>query len=219
MLTRLRKGKSLTALLRKHFGNVAHDKLEVHTREFPRRVSVDAYRALDEWISQNCRKLAVLGVPVVDSFMSSVSLANLLAATEEPMAPTALKFDSIEIGEEEPASCVKHGLWLLEGAGGRLAVFWTSATVQSGCGFETKLRVDVAHPAGEKTTRNPASCSAAWSRPSSGRRPIAARSSRSRRTTATRATAAGITVHKLRSGRPRQRDPARDDAAACWTAT
>ena len=127
------KGKTLTDLLRQHFGNTDPDKLEVHSREFPHRVSVDAYRALADWIGRSCQTPAVVGVPITDCFMTSIGMANLLAPAEKSMRSTTLKYDAFEIGEHEPANCIQHGLWLLGGPAGHVAVLWTSATVQSGC--------------------------------------------------------------------------------------
>jgi hypothetical protein len=135
----------LADLLRAHFGKVSEDKVEVHAREFPYRVAVDAYQALGEWVEQNCRTLAVHGVPVSSSFMSSVGISNLLSPTDEPYCASALQYDAVDIGNGEEKPCVQHAVWLLECGAIRLVILWTSTTTHKGCGFETKLRLEVGH--------------------------------------------------------------------------
>jgi hypothetical protein len=148
---RRRYRPSVGDLLRKHFGNVPEDQVEVHSREFPYRVCVDAYQALNDWINANCRTHAVLGVPVTESFMSRVSIGSLLSPSHEDYAPrpTALEYDSFDVGNEQPKQSVKHALWLLERNGRPLAILWTSETSHAGCGFQTKLLLGVAHLKGE----------------------------------------------------------------------
>lgn len=148
----LRRGMrdSLTDLLRKHFGNVSEDQVAVETRQFPYRVAVDAYAALVEWIEKNCRTLNVVGVPIGNSFMSSTGIANLLPVSHEPLHSTAIEYETFDIGDDRQASCVKHALWLLEHERLRLAILWTSSTMPSGCGYETKLRLDFAYPVGDR---------------------------------------------------------------------
>ena len=148
---RRRYRPSVGELLRMHFRNVPEDQIEVHSREFPYRVCVDAYQALNDWIGANCRIHAVLGVPVTESFMSRVSIGSLLSPSHEGYChhPTALEFDSFDVGDEHAKQCVKHALWLLERSGEPLAILWTSETSHAGCGFQTKLLLGVAHLKGQ----------------------------------------------------------------------
>jgi hypothetical protein len=55
----------------------------VHSREFPYRVSVDAYRSLLEWIDRYCEVDAIIGVPISTNFMVSTGIGNLLAPSDE----------------------------------------------------------------------------------------------------------------------------------------
>jgi AAA+ superfamily predicted ATPase len=138
--------ESVGDLLRRHFGNVGEDRIEVQSREFPYRVCIDAYEAMAEWFQKECDVKSVAGVPVTDSFMSSVGIGSLLSPQNENYSyhPTALEYDAFDIGADEPKQCVKHALWLLERNGERFAVLWTSTTTHAGCGYVTKLLLGLA---------------------------------------------------------------------------
>ncbi len=145
------KRPSLGDLLREHFNKVAEDQIEVHSREFPYRVCVDACQALQTWIDFNCKVKAAVGVPVTNSFMSSIGIGSLLSPNHEGYChyPTALEFDSFDVGEDRPRQCVKHALWLLDRGPHKLALLWTSETTHGGCGFQTLLRLGMANIKGD----------------------------------------------------------------------
>jgi hypothetical protein len=146
VVRRKRQRPSIGDHLRHHFGNVPEDQIEVHSREFPYRVCVDAYEALNNWIAANCRIDATLGVPIGRNFMSRTSISVLLSQEFEgyTLRPSSLEFDYFDVGEDQPKQCIKHAIWLLRHEGRRLAVLWTSETVHAGCGFETKLLLNFA---------------------------------------------------------------------------
>jgi AAA+ superfamily predicted ATPase len=142
---RCRRRNSLRRKLQRHFKPLQEHQIEVQSREYPFRVSVDAYRTLSDWIEANCRVVSVVGLPVTENFMSSIGISSLLADVEDAWYCTSLAYDAFDIGEEEPRQCVKHALWLLEHQHHKLAVLWTSTTTHAGCGYQTMLRIDVAH--------------------------------------------------------------------------
>jgi hypothetical protein len=155
----LRRPRSIRDLLRRHFDNKSDDKIEVHSREFPYRVCVDAYQALMEWVGANCRIDSLVGVPVTNNFMSSISIGALLSPSHEGYSyfPSAVEFDSFDVGEDQLRQCVKHALWLLRRGNLKLAILWTSETVHSGCGLQTKLRLGIAtlkHGDNESSTKD-----------------------------------------------------------------
>jgi len=141
-----RKKSSLGDLLRKHFGHAAEDQIEVHAREFPYRACVDAYQSVLDWLSANAHVEALVGVPVTESFMSSVSFGQLLSPTSEGYCyqPSALEYESFDVGDDLPRQSVKHALWFVESHGEKLAILWTSTTIHGGCGFQTNLLLNVA---------------------------------------------------------------------------
>jgi len=148
---RWRLRPSLGAKLYKHFRRTPADQIEVNTREFPYRVCVDAYQSLSQWIEANCHVRSVVGVPVTENFLSSVNIGSMLSPHHESYNyhPTAIEFDSFDVGNDLPVTCVKHALWLLEHGGQRLAVLWTSETSHAGCGYQTMLKLGVAHRKGD----------------------------------------------------------------------
>jgi cell division protease FtsH len=143
---RKRQRPSVGDHLRHHFGNVPEDQIEVHSREFPYRVCIDVYEALNDWIATNCQVDATLGVPISSTFMTRTSISVLLSQNVEgyTLYPSSLEFDSFDVGEEQPKQCIKHAIWLLRHEGKPLAILWTSETSHGGCGFETKLLLDFA---------------------------------------------------------------------------
>jgi ATPase family protein associated with various cellular activities (AAA) len=146
VVRRKRQRLSVGDHLRHHFGNVPEDQIEVHSREFPYRVCVDAYEALNDWIAKDCTVDATLGVPVASNFMSRMSVSVLLSQNVEgcTLYPSSLEFDFFDVGEEQPRQCIKHAVWLLRHEGKPLVILWTSETSHRGCGFETKLLLDFA---------------------------------------------------------------------------
>ncbi len=149
--SRRRQSPSFGMQLREHFRNTPADRIKVHTREFPYRVCVDVYQALTQWIVGNCNIQSLVGVPVTENFMSSINLGSMLSPHHESYAyhPTAIEHDSFDIGDDHPASCVKHALWFLEHQNEPLAVLWTSEISHSACGLQTKLKLGLAHRNGK----------------------------------------------------------------------
>ena len=144
-LYRRQKNKSsITDLLRRHFSSTAEGDLEVYAREFPFRVSVDAYMTVQEWIEEHCRVSEIVGVPVGNTFMESASISSLLSPNDQPLQPSAIEYDAVDVGTEQPIKCVKHALWLLHKGSEKMAFLWTSTTSHNSCGFETMLRLDLA---------------------------------------------------------------------------
>jgi hypothetical protein len=138
--------KTIGELLKRHFGNLSAIEIEVQSREFPYRVCVDGYQAATHWIDANCQVESIIGVPVTSSLMSRVNIGALLSRGSEcaNYYPTSIEFDSFDVGDDNPRQCVKHVLWLLDHAGQKLSLLWTSEISHSGCGYQTKLLLEMA---------------------------------------------------------------------------
>jgi AAA+ superfamily predicted ATPase len=143
---RFPRRNSLRQMLRRHFRPLTEPQIEVQSRDYPYHVAVDAYRTLSSWIDGNCRIVSVVGLPITETFMSSVGISSLLADVEDNWYATSLAYDAIDVGNDDPESCIKHALWLLEHRSQKLAILWTSTTIHEGCGYKTVLRIDVARP-------------------------------------------------------------------------
>ncbi len=136
--------KTVQKLLERHFGKDAGARIDIHSRDFPYRVAVDAYQAVSDWIAKHAPNGVALGVPVTDTMFSHCGIATLLAPAHEQVMPTAIEYESFNVGAEQPAACPKHALWLIPLATGPAAILWTSFTAHSGCGFTTKLHLEFA---------------------------------------------------------------------------
>jgi cell division protease FtsH len=143
---RFYRPKTVGQLLNKHFNHLSAVEIEVQSREFPYRVCVDGYQAVTNWIDANCRVESIVGIPVTSSFMTRVSIGALLSPGGDCAThyPTAIEFDSFDVGEEQPRQAVKHVLWMLNRGGQKLALLWTSETTHAGCGLQTKLLLELA---------------------------------------------------------------------------
>lgn len=141
-----RRRPSLGRLILKHFGTSSVD-IEVNTRQFPYRVAVDVYQSLGQWVETQCKVCSLVGVPITESFLSSVNLGAMMSPHHDSYNyfPTAVEYDSFDIGGDQTVQCVKHALWLLDHPAGKLAVLWTSETSHATCGFKTMLNFGVAH--------------------------------------------------------------------------
>jgi hypothetical protein len=144
-IIQLRRPRSVRTILQKHFNRLSERELEIHSREFPYRAAPDAYVAVTDWLRGSCHNVTAIGVPVATTFMSRVGIAAILSPSSECLYPTALEYESFDVGEDEPRQSAKHVLWLFEHQQQKLALLWTSETSHSGCGFQTKLLFDVAH--------------------------------------------------------------------------
>jgi AAA+ superfamily predicted ATPase len=144
-IAQFRRPRSVRKLLLKHFNRISEGRIEIHSREFPYRAAPDAYLAVSDWLRTSCSHVTAIGVPVTNTFMSSIGIAAILSPGSECYYPTALEYESFDVGEDEPRQCVKHALWLVEHQRQKLALLWTSETSHGGCGFQTKLHLDVAH--------------------------------------------------------------------------
>ena len=73
--------------------------------------------------------------------MTRVSIGALLSPGGDCAThyPTAIEFDSFDVGEEQPRQSVKHVLWMLNHRGQKLALLWTSETTHAGCAQQLLL--------------------------------------------------------------------------------
>jgi hypothetical protein len=106
-----------------HFDDTLLDDLTLTHRSFPGRVLADLHAAL--------ARLADVGfkvrhfVAAQQGHQPVVQFAQLYDPS--PMAPVvagAPQYLDVDIGEDSPARCLTHGLWLLETAGRRCAVLF-----------------------------------------------------------------------------------------------
>lgn len=131
-------------LLQQHFAYCEPAKLLVESREYPQRVCLDAYFDLQAWLEEHCEVSHVVGVPAAGGFMSELGLVQLLAPSDDPVYSSALEYESYNVGKEEDLTCVKTALWFFRAQEFSFALLWYPKIIQSGCGFQTKMRIEVA---------------------------------------------------------------------------
>jgi cell division protease FtsH len=138
-----RSRPTMRKLLKRHFGRVNDDRIKVHSKSFPYRVGVDVYKAVTEWIAENCTVKSQVGVAISDRYMTSVGIAAFL--NNDGWYPAALEYNSFDVGEDAIVQCVRDSLWLARRGDTPLAVLWTPYVDRAGCGIDSLLRIDVAH--------------------------------------------------------------------------
>lgn len=123
----------VSKLLRKHFGGGGGgdpSRLAIAERQFPFRVRADLQRAVEKVLGGGGGAGVVRFVGVASEYMEHTGLdfASLLVETSHtPPVVVPPHYDEVDVGEEQPVRCLKVGLWLLAGSGGRQAVLLSPA--------------------------------------------------------------------------------------------
>jgi cell division protease FtsH len=141
-------------LLQAHFAPTPPEDLALTERQFPHRVRADLQRAVD----------GLFGGAATVSFFCGISKRNdydgvkftelLIRDRHDPVQAVPPLYEEIDIGEDRPIRCLRNGLWLLESAGTRFAVYLEQ---RSQCGTMQGVRVQVAatgDPQGSRATRD-----------------------------------------------------------------
>lgn len=109
-------------LLQAHFEPAPLDQLTITERRFPERVRADVQRAIDSLLD-TVRVLHFCGIRKQFNH-AGVNFNELIVRDRrDPPLSVPPQYEEIDIGEELPLRCLKEGLWLLEDAGARFAVF------------------------------------------------------------------------------------------------
>ena len=99
--------RSLASLIRDHFAAVGLDDVVTAVRSFPEYTRVDVHRTLDQALS---------GSPCHGVYQQyahdTLTFAAMLQAGHGGEATVApLQYDELDVGEAQPARCLKSGLW------------------------------------------------------------------------------------------------------------
>lgn len=124
-----RKNKAwVSGLVRKHFGDIQAHQIVTASRSFPVTARVDLQRVLETWFARHSPKASVTGAHAPYSH-ETLTFSHLL--TESDLAPiiAPLQYEEIDIGDLQPARCLKCGLWLGEMTDTRFAV-WIARDVR-----------------------------------------------------------------------------------------
>jgi cell division protease FtsH len=136
----------ISLLLSEHFDPLPVIDLAITERQFPYRVRADLQRAVDRLFDQSTRIEYFCGVKKEHSY-EGVSFSDLLfPASHDPALSVPAAYEEVDIGEREPARCLKNGLWLLVQGELKYAVFLTPTKEH---GRSTGMQFQIAVPKGE----------------------------------------------------------------------
>jgi len=102
------------ALIRAHFDPVPLDALTITQRRFPFRMRVDLQRAMEGLLDEERKLLHFSGVRRRYP-QDGLDFPSLIASDlNNPVLSVPPEYEEIDVGESEPARCLRSGLWLLE---------------------------------------------------------------------------------------------------------
>jgi len=136
-------GRRLGGRLKSHFRPIDLQTLLVSERKFPHRVRVDLQRAVDQIIGSTASASFVCGVPI--SVYQEISTSDLMSSR---LRPEPLRYEDINIGEEEPVRCLRTGLWLLLDGAVKYSVLLVPTYR---CGDAEGIKIEVAAPKTQAT--------------------------------------------------------------------
>ncbi len=121
MAKKIKKKKNLyvTEILEKHFPKTDLNSLISTSRKFPARVRADLQIALDAVIGSVALKC--VGIQS-SSFHDNLDFAAISAKGRAARLIAPLRFEEVDIGQDEPVRCLANGLWLSEIAGDPVAI-------------------------------------------------------------------------------------------------
>ncbi len=135
----------VSTLLKNHFeANLLHD-LVTATRVFPGTARVDVQAALDSLFTARHPALKLAGVHVSWNH-ETLTFSHLIAEGDHPALVGPLQYEEVELGQEQPARCLKNGLWLCAEKSVPFAVFLTRDMVY---GRPKGVCLEIAVPPGE----------------------------------------------------------------------
>jgi cell division protease FtsH len=113
----------ISLLISEHFQPLPVAELTITERQFPFRVRADLQKAVNQLFDQSTRIEQFCGVKKEHSY-EGISFSDLLFPTSHsPALAVPPEYEEVDIGEDEPARCLKNGLWLLAKDDLKYAVF------------------------------------------------------------------------------------------------
>jgi hypothetical protein len=146
MKRKISKKKNLTACaaVRKHFGKTALESLVTASRTFPPTSRVDLQLAMTR-IYEKRYGARLVGIHPQYTH-ETLTFSHLLRETDHPVLIAPLQYDEIDVGEQVPARCLKHGLWL---AASEISSFAVLLTPAERFGRSEGIHIEIAVPPGE----------------------------------------------------------------------
>ena len=137
-------GSRLQKRLLKHF-NVSARDVATAGRQFPIAARIDIQAALEDLLKGDANtELAGLFSP---NSHEALTFAQVLSSPHFYVDVGPLQYDEIDIGNAQPARCLKNGLWIGRREGVPFAVMLSSG---GRFGFQTGVGVEIAVRTGER---------------------------------------------------------------------
>lgn len=130
-------------ILGRHFQGLKLSALTTTSRQFPSRVRADLQNALEALVEADAMKC--LGIKA-SGFHEDLDFASLSAMGHDARLVAPLRFEEVDIGEDQPKRCLVNGLWLVHSEGQPIAVLL--CRVRDLHGNETRM-IEIAGAAGE----------------------------------------------------------------------
>lgn len=140
------KQKYILGLLLKHFQGFGAEEIATSVREFPIRMRVDVQKGLDDFWKDEPPPVLLVGLHKPHA-SGAITFPQLWEDGEYGVMAAPLQFVDTDIGEDQPVSCLKTALWLLDKDGVRHAMLLSESGEY---GSMTKIRIEVAVPFGQE---------------------------------------------------------------------
>jgi AAA+ superfamily predicted ATPase/ATP-dependent Clp protease adapter protein ClpS len=130
-------------LLDWHFAGIPKEDLATSNRGFPERVRADLQRATEELFGRDAIKaIGIHGGHAYDQ----TSITTLLLRDRNAKTIGPLRYDDVDIGEEEPVACLENAVWLMKHDGMPIAILLCRQQQMNGGAI---VNVEIATRAGE----------------------------------------------------------------------
>jgi tetratricopeptide (TPR) repeat protein len=115
----------ISLLLAEHFDSLPLADLTITERRFPFRVRADLQRAVDRLFDGSTQVKHFCGVKKEYSYEGTTFSDLLFPTSRGPALGVPPEYEELDVGEPEPARCLKNALWLLANENLKFAVLLT----------------------------------------------------------------------------------------------
>ena len=143
---------SVLSMLEHHFQPVPLGNLTITERRFPERVREDLQRAIDA-IIEPMTVHRFCGVRKQHSYHGINFTELVVRDRHDPAVFVPLQYEEVDIGEEQPIRCLKTGLWLVEDAATRFALFLEPAAERGWAGHHRLQLATINDEAGTRLSQ------------------------------------------------------------------
>jgi len=142
LYSRLSRTRTPRVLLMRHF-QAKLDDVAISERQFPFHIRPDVQRAVEAYLAGVTVK-SFLGVRAASRFEGLEFTGLFDEQTCQTVSIGPPQYEAIDVGGDEPVQGLQNGLWLVESDGLRMAVLQLSSLEIGSCGFEPRLKLQVA---------------------------------------------------------------------------